>query len=296
MLRIIFSVLLILCANITFGQVVVTPFGSGANLCPGNTAGYTALTDSIIIYETSANTDMGFGVSPRYFELSAPNGFSFNPGIGSYGTSAGSAFSGQALTVTANTIRFDYTLGAGSAITQDSVYIYGIEVLADTGAVSGNIVMTSDNAVINGNETSDVINHGTLTTSQTATISSSSNVTCFGDATGTATISLSGGTIDGYLWNDVSTQTTATASALIAGTYVGLINFNTFCWASDTIDILEPAGPVLSVSIPSFSHVTVNGGSDGWANSSGIGGPVLFHIYGVVLQSAIHPLWQQQQA
>ncbi len=267
-------ILLSFLAFPALSQVAVKPFNSGSGLCPGNSAGYTALLDSIIIYETAANGDMAFGVTSRYFELSAPDGFSFNPGVGNWGTSGLSPFAAQSITVTASTIRFDYTLTAGSAITQDSIYIYGIEVLADTGVTTGDILMTAENANINGNEVGDAINHGTLTTSETASISASTDVLCFGEATGSATVSMSGGTIIGYQWNDISSQTTATATNLQAGTYVVLVDFNGTCVASDTITISQPAGPAVSATITASGNVSVNGGSDGYATVTGTGGTV----------------------
>ena len=75
-----------------------------------------------------------------------------------------------------------------------------------------------------------------LTTSQ-------SNILCFGEATGDATVSPSGGTSPyTYQWDDAPVfQNTATAVNLAAGTYTVVVTDANDCTESITVDLTEPA-------------------------------------------------------
>src|SRR5450759_3899486 len=56
------------------------------------------------------------------------------------------------------------------------------------------------------------------------------NVNCFGGATGTMTVTASGGTSPyTYSWNTIPVQTTATATNLAAGTYTVTVTDNKGC-------------------------------------------------------------------
>ncbi|MEA1874876.1 MAG: gliding motility-associated C-terminal domain-containing protein, partial [Bacteroidota bacterium] len=96
----------------------------------------------------------------------------------------------------------------------------------------------------------------------TASISSSSDVTCNGGSDGSATVTPGGG--DGsytYLWSDG--QTTSTANNLSAGTYFVTVYDGNMCEATTSITISENSAVIASIS--SSSDVTCNGGSDGSA-------------------------------
>jgi uncharacterized repeat protein (TIGR03803 family) len=88
---------------------------------------------------------------------------------------------------------------------------------------------------------------------------------------GSATATVTGGTSPyTYLWNDASSQTTATANNLSAGTYdVGVADMNG-CTTSATVTVTQPS--VVSASISGQTNVTCNGGSNGTASSSVSGG------------------------
>ena len=75
-----------------------------------------------------------------------------------------------------------------------------------------------------------------LTTSQT-------NILCFGESTGDATVSPSGGTSPyTYQWDDAPVfQNTATAVNLAAGTYTVVVTDANDCTESITVDLTEPA-------------------------------------------------------
>ncbi|MBI2967332.1 MAG: gliding motility-associated C-terminal domain-containing protein, partial [Bacteroidetes bacterium] len=100
-------------------------------------------------------------------------------------------------------------------------------------------------------------------------ISSLTPVSCFGDCNGQATTAASGGTPPySFLWNDPSSQTGSTASALCPGAYGVTAEDANGCIAGTTATITEP--PVLSVSInPVSAHC---GQPDGSATATASGG------------------------
>ncbi len=96
------------------------------------------------------------------------------------------------------------------------------------------------------------------------------NVNCFGGNNGTATSTVSGGTLPyTYLWNDPAVQKTQNASGLIAGTYQLIVTDANGCTTSASITITEPAQ--LSVAI-SGTDVKCFGASDGTASVLASGG------------------------
>jgi gliding motility-associated-like protein len=70
---------------------------------------------------------------------------------------------------------------------------------------------------------------------------SSTNLSCNGFCNGTATVIATGGTAPyGYLWNDLTAQTTATAISLCAGNYAVQVSGSDGCIAVGTVAITEP--------------------------------------------------------
>ncbi|SFT54150.1 gliding motility-associated C-terminal domain-containing protein [Lishizhenia tianjinensis] len=103
-------------------------------------------------------------------------------------------------------------------------------------------------------------------------IASTTNVGCYGDATGAATISASGGTpAYTYSWNTTPVQTGATATGLAAGNYICTVTDNLGCTATITVTIAQPAAP-LGVSIASISDVNCFGDATGSATVSAFDG------------------------
>ena len=135
------------------------------------------------------------------------------------------------------------------------------------------IVTVRDNACpTNGSQT---FSYSILVPLVTATISSSTfngyNVACFGSGTGTATVVGSGGTPPyTYSWNP-SSQTTATATGLVAGSYIATVSDSNGCPYPATITLTEPADSTTTL-IDSSTDVSCNGGSDGTAISTVSGG------------------------
>jgi gliding motility-associated-like protein len=111
----------------------------------------------------------------------------------------------------------------------------------------------------------------------TAVISSTSNITCNGANDGSATVSMGGASTPPftYAWTP-SSQTTATATNLGAGSYNVTVSDGNGCIASASTVITEPA--VITNSFLN-TNVSCNGGSDGTARvipSGGTGGYTYF--------------------
>jgi gliding motility-associated-like protein len=95
-------------------------------------------------------------------------------------------------------------------------------------------------SVVDGNLCED---SGTLDVTQpetlVLTITTQTNVSCFGGNDGEATASATGGTTPySYSWSDG--QTTATATGLAAGTYDVMVTDNNGCFDETTVTITEP--------------------------------------------------------
>ncbi len=94
-----------------------------------------------------------------------------------------------------------------------------------------------------------------VTTSQT-------NVLCFGESTGSATATPSGGTAPYTLsWNTIPVQTTPSASNLNAGNYTVTVTDNNACVATASVTILQPAGALTAIA--SVTDVDCFGNSTG---------------------------------
>ncbi len=98
-----------------------------------------------------------------------------------------------------------------------------------------------------------------------------SNVACKGSASGSATVSVNGGTPGySYQWNDPNSQTTPTATGLVANNYEVTITDQNGCGLSKSIAIIEPSTP-LTLNTTS-EPVACKGGSTGTATALVSGG------------------------
>ncbi len=143
-----------------------------------------------------------------------------------------------------------------------------------TGLLAGNYTATvTDANNCTTNATVTVTNAG----SPTATLISSTNVSCFGGNNGDATVTAGSGTPPyTYAWNSIPVQTTATATALPAGNYTVTVTDANNCTATATVTITEP--PALTISgtstdVDCFGNATgtasvlVGSGSPGYSYS-----------------------------
>ena len=103
----------------------------------------------------------------------------------------------------------------------------------------------------------------------TATISSITDATCFGQNNGAATVSVSGGTTPySYSWSNG--QTVASANNLVASHYPVIVTDAHGC--KDTVVAFVGSPPQLIAAIATFSDVTCNGTNNGTAESQASGG------------------------
>ena len=167
------------------------------------------------------------------------------------------------VTVTGGTPAYSYawTPGAGSSGT------------SYTGLIAGNYtVLVTD---FNGCTSSTVVNVG-ANPGGTATISSSTNVTCAGANNGTATVSMSGGATPPftYSWSP-GTQTTATAINLSPASYTVTVTDGNGCIAFANIVITQPTPLAQTFTT---TNVTCFGGNNGilTVNPTGGTGPYTF--------------------
>src|SRR6266571_581940 len=82
-----------------------------------------------------------------------------------------------------------------------------------------------------------------------ANISAQTNVDCHGNSTGSAAVSVAGGTTAySYSWNTTPVQTTATATGLAAGDYTVTITDAHGCTTTAGVTITEPAALSANIS------------------------------------------------
>ncbi|HXB11272.1 MAG TPA: SprB repeat-containing protein, partial [Bacteroidia bacterium] len=109
------------------------------------------------------------------------------------------------------------------------------------------------------------------TAALSASISASTNVNCFGNNSGSATASVTGGTSSyTYTWSP-SGGNTATASNLLAGTYTVNVMDANGCNTNTVVTISQPTA-ALNANISASTNISCNGGSNGSATVSVSGG------------------------
>ncbi len=133
-----------------------------------------------------------------------------------------------------------------------------------TGLIPGNYTITVRDATQNGGTgcaatTSQTIGGPQAALSAKAT---GTNVNCFGGATGSATVSVLGGTpAYTYSWNSTPVQTTATASNLPAGTYTVTVTDSKGCTTTASYTVTQPASALTATSV--FGNVNCTSTSSG---------------------------------
>lgn len=107
-----------------------------------------------------------------------------------------------------------------------------------------------------------------------ATAGAQTNINCRGDATGSATVSVTGGTgTYTYSWLP-SGGTAATASGLTAGTYTVTVKDANLCQTTQSFSLIQPAA-ILSATTAT-TPVSCYGGSNGVASVTPSGGTPLY--------------------
>src|SRR5215831_10279678 len=109
-----------------------------------------------------------------------------------------------------------------------------------TGLSAGTYVVTVTDS--KNCQTTASVTIGQPTAGLAATICSQADVACFGQATGSATVSATGGTpVYSYSWNTIPAQTGVTATGLSAGTYVVTVTDSKNCQTTASVTIGQPA-------------------------------------------------------
>ena len=109
-------------------------------------------------------------------------------------------------------------------------------------------------------------------TSVGASITTQTNVVCYGSATGTATAKASGGTgTYTYSWNTTPAQSSATATGLVAGTYTVTVTDANGCSTTTSATITQP-NTAVSASITAQTNVSCFGNNTGSATATATGG------------------------
>ncbi len=255
--------LLLTSAFFSSKAVVTVDSTSVQDICPGD-PGYTNMTDTIFIIE-GAFTDFATSGASRTRIISMPSGFELNPGNGTVDFSQN--FSGTSFTIAANQITINYTLtvGSGANAAIDSIWISGLQVRADTGSVSGCLLVSDGNTLMSGNDQGDAVCHAYFSSNGFDANIVPTNVTCNGGSDGQATVNLVNGTGPyTYTWAPGG-QTNVTITGLSAGQQIVFVDDGS-CVATDTVTIGQPTA--VNVSISGFTPVSCNGGSDGTATAN----------------------------
>lgn len=167
---------------------------------------------------------------------------------------------GQA-TASANggTVAVDYSYTWSSSPVQTTATAAGLAPATYT------VTVTDDNGCA---ESVDV--DVTSTPGYTATITSSTDALCFSGCDGEATVQANAGNTPpvSYSWNTVPVQTSATATALCAGSYDVTITDDVGCMATTSVTIGQPVKVTAAVSA-SASPICIGESSDLTATFSG---------------------------
>jgi gliding motility-associated-like protein len=189
------------------------------------------------------------------FTITVPPSLTVNMSSSAATTNGGSDGSATA-TPAGGTSPYTYSWSSGGSAAVENGLSYGIYTVTVT---DDNGCQITGSVVVNEPQCSGF----SITTSSTP-------VLCFGDSTGTATVSTVGGQAPfSITWDDYNTQTTTTATNLPADVYSVTIVDDNSCIAFGTVALTEP--DVLSNT---FTHtdVTTQGGSDGDAQTNVSGG------------------------
>jgi len=157
------------------------------------------------------------------------------------------------------------TASASGGITD---YSYNWSTGATTQALSGLAPDTYTVTVTDDNGCTDDASVEITQPNELIATASGTNVTCYGQANGTATVNASGGMTD-YSYNWSSGQTDQNISGLGPDTYTVTITDDNGCTANASVEITQPDELIATAS---GTDVTCNGLDDGTATVSAEGG------------------------
>ena len=146
---------------------------------------------------------------------------------------------------------------------------------AATGLAAGTYIITVTD--VNGCSQTDTVLVSNIT-GLTASISSSSGVTCQGENNGSATATANGGIPPyTYSWNTTPSQINATASGLSAGNYIVQVTDFNGCQVNASVSIPQPSS-LIAVIVSSADNACF-GDNNGSATASATGGSPLYSYF-----------------
>ncbi|MDF2437818.1 MAG: hypothetical protein K0Q95_2194 [Bacteroidota bacterium] len=188
--------------------------------------------------------------------------------------SCGAANGSATATASGGSTPYDYVWTGSSGTLQTTNNITGANILSGLTAGTYTVTVTDNNNCTTS--TTAVI---TNSSGGTVSITSQTNVLCFGSSTGAATASVSGGSSPyDYVWTGASgtLQTTNNVAGpnsitgLAAGTYTVTVTDNTGCTSTAPVTITQPASGVL-VALTSATDASC-GASNGSATATASSG------------------------
>ena len=247
-----------------------TNTGSASVNVTGGTPGYAYSWNTVPVQNTATATNL---IASNYTcTITDANGCTTAQNVTV--TQPAAALS-AGITAQTNVLIFGQSTGSATVTASNGTapYTYawsnGQTATTATGLAAGNYSVT----VVDANGCTVVVNV-TITepgSALTGTISSLTNVLCFGNSSGSASISASGGNAPySYSWNTIPVQTTATATGLAAGTYTCTITDANGATTMATATIMQPT--VLVASLSAQMNVACFGNASGSATAMASGG------------------------
>ncbi|MDX2003591.1 MAG: DUF2341 domain-containing protein [Chitinophagales bacterium] len=229
-------------------------------ICSGGSSTFTASGGGTYLWSTGATTAA----------ISVSTAGTYTVTV--TGSNGCTATASRALTVNSATASISGTQTVCAGGTTTFTATGGGTYLWSTGATTAAITVSSS-----GTYNVTVTNSGcTASASRTANISSTispsiagTNVNCFGQSTGAATLTVTGGTSP-YTYNWGGGVTTQNRTGLVAGTYTVTVTDANACTATASVTITQPSA-ALSASIAG-TNVNCFGQSTGAANLTVTGG------------------------
>jgi gliding motility-associated-like protein len=181
---------------------------------------------------------------------------------GDYNISCNGLFDGAAtLTINGGTLPYSFSWTGPNAFSSTNQNISGLEA-----GVYNLTITDAKGCAVNRSITL------TEPTLLVASISSSTDVGCKNEATGSALSNVSGGTPPyTYSWNSTPSQTTPAATNLYSGNYTITITDNNSCTSSVSVFIAQPTDS-LNAATTSTTNVLCNGDATGAATVLASGG------------------------
>ena len=233
--------------------------GTISSIVNSATTNYTFNNLAAGIYDIKVTDANGSSKTILGIEITQPSGISASISYPSNISCAGSAAGSATVTATGGIGTLTYSWNTNPIQTTETA----------SGLIAGPYTVT-----ITDTNNCSIQKLATITEPNgiTASISSQTNVLCFGNNTGSATVSATGGTgALTYSWDTIPIQTTATATGLVAGTYNVTITDANSCSKILTVLITQPTAD-LTTTISNSTNVSCFGGNNGNATVLASGG------------------------